>query len=379
MNLFFHLVLPVVSPLSLPSPLELVDNDFFEDSRQNPDQQSESARGGLTEGDIVITQVNRDMSNQGKASSARNGLLNYRWEYNIWPYVLDYNAVPRPYRLWVRLKLDYVMEHEYKQKLGDCLTLCERSRCPEPHRNSRNYVKIRFEKDGCWSSVGRQGGEQIINVAFPSCLGNKGTLAHEIMHSLGFYHEQSRPDRDGYVIIDKDNIIEGKYNNFAKQTKDTTEIYDYYDWNSVMHYDSYAFRNKKYSGLSAILTRTIYPNPLSISSLESITEDDFRGTVVGQRVGLSFCDELKIRRHYAAPGLVGGKKCELWTPRTCRCKYINKNNGYDAKMCEDLIKNDPLNNITEKEFSSAFSIKPKIVEISSLIFIPYFIHYMLFE
>ena len=29
-------------------------------------------------------------------------------------------------------------------------------------------------------------------------------------HSLGFYHEQSRPDRDSFVRIERQNIAEGK-------------------------------------------------------------------------------------------------------------------------------------------------------------------------
>ena len=32
-----------------------------------------------------------------------------------------------------------------------------------------------------------------------------------IGHTLGFYHEQSRPDRDQLVEIKFDNIIEGMY------------------------------------------------------------------------------------------------------------------------------------------------------------------------
>ena len=34
----------------------------------------------------------------------------------------------------------------------------------------------------------------------------KGTVLHEIMHSLGFFHEQSRPDRDAEVMIMYENI-----------------------------------------------------------------------------------------------------------------------------------------------------------------------------
>ena len=98
-----------------------------------------------------------------------------------------------------------------------------------------------------------------------------------------------------------------------------------------MHYGEYAFRNKEWGGIASQATRTLYPNPLSVSSVMVWIANNFyictsfsvqmqkenfgKGVTIGQRIGLSFCDELKLRRFYAEPGIRGRKQCEVWSPR----------------------------------------------------------------
>ncbi|MFM9995167.1 MAG: M12 family metallopeptidase [Phycisphaerales bacterium] len=70
------------------------------------------------------------------------------------------------------------------------------------HGGDPNWIVI---QDSAFnnSPVGVQGGWQIINIAD---WGNPIIMAHELYHSLGFRHEQSRPDRDTFVTINTGNI-----------------------------------------------------------------------------------------------------------------------------------------------------------------------------
>ena len=52
------------------------------------------------------------------------------------------------------------------------------------------------------------GGGRTIHLG-PTCAGGskRAIAAHEIMHAMGRYHEQARPDRDRYITVVQKNII----------------------------------------------------------------------------------------------------------------------------------------------------------------------------
>lgn len=61
----------------------------------------------------------------------------------------------------------------------------------------------------CWSYIGRQTQGQAISLRARGCL-YTGTVQHEVLHALGFHHEQARSDRDDYITILTENIIPGQ-------------------------------------------------------------------------------------------------------------------------------------------------------------------------
>ncbi|XP_053179679.1 high choriolytic enzyme 1-like [Scomber japonicus] len=101
----------------------------------------------------------------------------------------------------------------------------------------RSYLYF-FSGTGCWSYLGRQGGGQRVSLRRNGCL-YQDTVQHEVLHALGFHHEQVRSDRDRYVNILTQNIQSGRESNFAKVQ--TNNLGTPYDFNSVMHYSKYAF------------------------------------------------------------------------------------------------------------------------------------------
>merc|ERR1719220_2548443 len=56
---------------------------------------------------------------------------------------------------------------------------------------------------GCSSPVGMGAAdENVIEMGNPECYLYPSLIAHELMHSLGFWHTQQLPNRDDYVTVE---------------------------------------------------------------------------------------------------------------------------------------------------------------------------------
>nr|CAD7461244.1 unnamed protein product [Timema tahoe] len=82
---------------------------------------------------------------------------------------------------------------------------------------------------------------QVVNLQLNGCV-HHGVAVHELLHALGFFHQQSATERDEYVRILWNNIEPGMEYNFDKYAANQITNYNtVYDYLSIMHYDGYAF------------------------------------------------------------------------------------------------------------------------------------------
>ncbi|XP_025209290.1 astacin-like metalloendopeptidase [Theropithecus gelada] len=97
-----------------------------------------------------------------------------------------------------------------RQVILEALAEFERSTCVRfvAYQGQRDFISI-IPMYGCFSSVGRSGGMQVVSLA-PTCLQKgRGIVLHELMHVLGFWHEHARADRDRYIRVNWNEILPG--------------------------------------------------------------------------------------------------------------------------------------------------------------------------
>jgi len=110
------------------------------------------------------------------------------------------------------------------------------------------YFKIQYGT-GCSAHVGYMTNQQSIMTLQknqgPSQMGcfHTQVIQHELLHVTGFFHEQSRPDRDNFLEVRLENVEPNMQHNFNKYAWGSTAFNQgsTYDYASIMHYGTTAF------------------------------------------------------------------------------------------------------------------------------------------
>lgn len=225
---------------------------------QNPEE-----IGGFFEGDLDLSEE------QFLALRARNGLIS---KSRRWP------------NKTVLYKIGPEFDSARQSRILDAIKILESKSClrfKEATASDKYYINITGTSTGCHSQVGFHEKVRRMNLEMhpldTGCF-RVGSILHEFLHTLGFYHQQSASDREGYVKIIEENIQPGMEDNFQQQS-DTENFGIPYDYDSVLHYSSLAFSK---NGKKTIVT------------LDPKAE-------IGQRQGLSVKDIDKLNIMYLCP------------------------------------------------------------------------------
>jgi len=246
---------------SVPNTLENIDIIESGNFKQNIEELS-----GQFEGDMVLTNDQERMLN----GLDRTGLidLTYRWPDNIVPYSLS-DSFTQAQRDYIELGLREI-------EAVSCLRFVQRT-------TEVDYVSVGGSGSGCSSNVGYLGrGQQSINLQYyppgEGCF-RLGTIIHEFLHTLGFYHMQSATERDEWVTILWENMQAGTEGNFNTYAADRITNFGIdYDPSSVMHYSAYGFSRNGFA--------TIVPHDISLIS------------IMGQRYGMTDRDITRLTSMY---------------------------------------------------------------------------------
>lgn len=245
----------------------------------------------LIEGDIIFRS-----SDENKILGSRNAIIDphMKWGKDI-PY-----EIGEEYEFEnVDLIEDVIRELEVRT----CLNFHQR----DPNGDEFTYIKFK-RHNGCSSAVGRQGGSQIVSI--DTGCEYRGVIQHETLHALGFWHEQSRYDRDDYVEIKWENIAEGHEFNFVKYSEDEIKTLGAaYDYSSVMHYGPYDFSSNG--------------QPTIVALKDEADE-------MGQREKYSPVDWWKLRKLYGCDMQVSG-----WSDWTEWSRCDENCEQYRSRWCEN--------------------------------------------
>jgi hypothetical protein len=197
--------------------------------------------------------------------------------------------------------------------------------------------EIQEEVFHCSSPIGMQGGGEQLVLVSDQCV--TGDVMHEIGHTVGLWHEQSREDRDKYIRIVWANVEPKSEHNFSQHINDGDDVGEY-DYCSIMHYGAWFFNgNSGKQTIEILKPELLCGNANSIGQKNGLSKGDIAAAVNmygnvtpsiiqnndGKLEAFSLLSDMKLyRKRQTSPGnssvwepsnvKVGDKWEQKWSP-----------------------------------------------------------------
>ncbi|XP_046633963.1 hatching enzyme 1.2-like isoform X2 [Daphnia pulicaria] len=197
-----------------------------------------------------------------------NGNEAYLWPNGIVPY-----------------QISSLYSFESRAKILDGIAEFEKYTCLQfvPQTTETDYIFFteHLISGTCWAGkweeqqleIGRLGGVQYVSlIVAKDCL---QYVMHEIMHGIGFWHEQQREDRDQYVNVFYENlnadVHEVSYGIRSTATGLAKNLNTPYDYNSITHYHKEAFQiDKSKPTMAATDGCSLFGNQKQLSKIDAL-------------------------------------------------------------------------------------------------------------
>lgn len=249
---------------------------------------------GIIQGDIAVSAKELSQSRRKRAATAYNKRL---WRDGVIPFVIADGV----YTGDQKAVLLQAMRH---WENSTCLSFIERT-------TEKDYIYFHKGRCGCCSYVGRKGnGRQGISVG-KNC-DKFGIVVHEIGHTVGFWHEHTRPDRGTFVNIFKDNIKKGEEHNFLQlSSTEINSLNEAYDYASIMHYGKSTFA-KEVSQVTILPKKDPETDLIpEIGQREQLSQGDIRQTSKMYRCSECGRTLLEHAGTFTSPGFPKSQKYKI--------------------------------------------------------------------